>query len=194
MLIHRIHFHLLKQWQKHVSKAQSHTLSKFENFCKEISPEETTYIENLVDDLMSNEPKPEPHRSMLFRSKPHGCVCNFITAPTHRRKIIRAYKWAIAHHMTIFLVDYTTPFGLLALETLSALQNERDHFLIYAIKGNLFCHRKSYRLIPETDIELLFLTAQSDHAFSYPMPLWLNYAAAYCTERGIKINEGPHHQ
>lgn len=139
------------------------------------------------------EPTLEPRRTIVFSSYNSKKRCNFVTAHYYRRLITKNLKWAIERGFSNVLVDYTTPYGLLALETLLPIKTNGTRFNLYAVKSLLFSERKSYRLVPETNIEIAFLTRECDYSFSQYLPeetlfQIFNNAGVLCSESGIAIN------
>ena len=95
---------------------------------EEISAEEGEKFREMIDEFedqhLSNLPKLTPRRTMLFYSDiiKHS-RCNWVTAHRFRRYICKCYHWAIRRGITTFIADYTSPFGLLAMETLISYKN-----------------------------------------------------------------------
>lgn len=139
---------------------------------------------------IAGEPCLDPQRAILFHSR-HSWICNFLTAPYFRRAIRRSFQWAVEHGFTTFLVDYGTPFGLLALEVFSELRGTGVKFSLYAVRSVHMGQRKSYRLHRESDVSLIPLIAQCDYNYTQFSPaqtifrvyLKLDY---FCTEIGVE--------
>ena len=135
-------------------------------------------------------PRLDPERTLLFHSR-HSWICNFLTAPYFRRAIRCSFQWAVEHGFTTFLVDYGTPFGLLALETLSGIRVSNKSIRLYAVRSVHMGQRKSYRLHRERDISLIPLLSACDYNYTQFSPiqvisqiyLKLNY---FCTEAGVE--------
>ena len=95
------------------------------------------------------------------------------------------------HGFTTFLVDYGTPFGLLALEVLSELRGTGAKFSLYAARSVHMGQRKSYRLHLESDAALVPLLARCDYNYTQFSPaqtifrLYLKFDY-FCTEAGIE--------
>ena len=118
---------------------------------------------------IAGEPCLDPQRAILFHSR-HSWICNFLTAPYFRRAIRRSFQWAVEHGFTTFLVDYGTPFGLLALEVLLELRGTGVKFSLYAARSVHMGQRKSYRLHRESDVSLIPLIAQCDYNYTQFSP------------------------
>ena len=139
---------------------------------------------------IAGEPCLDPQRAILFHSR-HSWICNFLTAPYFRRAIRCSFQWAVEHGFTTFLVDYGTPFGLLALEVLLELRGTGVKFSLYAARSVHMGQRKSYRLHQESDVSLIPLIAQCDYNYTQFSPaqtifqiyLKLDY---FCTEIGVE--------
>lgn len=179
-------------WEDFINpKTDEDILKEYEAICAGISPEEEAEIARTVQEHYDNEPKLDPRRTMLFHSRPEEHLCNTITADFYRQKIIDTREWARRHGITTFLVDFHTPFGLLALETLLELREAGDNFRVYAVKSRYFAKRKTYRTIPETGIEMAFLASRADYSYhGKPEEIVRNVfpqAATQCSERGTWI-------
>ena len=139
---------------------------------------------------IAGEPCLDPQKAILFHSR-HSWICNFLTAPYFRRAILRSFQWAVEHGFTTFLVDYGTPFGLLALEVLSELRRTGVKFSLYAARSVHMGQRKSYRLHRESDAALVPLLARCDYNYTQFSPaqtifrLYLKFDY-FCTEAGIE--------
>lgn len=154
---------------------------------------EVEYLEQRFKEHKAAEPTLEPRRTIIFSSYNSKKHCNFVTANYYKRLITRNLQWALERGFTNVLVDYTTPYGLLALETLLPIKTNGTRFNLYAVKSLLFSERKSYRLVPETNIEIAFLTRECDYSFSQYLPeetlfQIFNNAGVLCSESGIAIN------
>lgn len=128
-------------------------------FCAKLERE---YAEHLAA-----EPVLEPRRTMLFQDDDGRRTCNFLTARRARRHIDTTYSWAVKRGVTTFVVDYVTPFGLLALETLLSLRKSGEHFQLFVFRSCYISLRKSYRIIPETNLEVALLTSEADYDYGY---------------------------
>lgn len=169
----RIEFHLtmrlkaLRSWWRDMinPKTDEEFIAEFEAARGLLSPEEELDIERTLQEHADAEPKLDPRRTMLFHSRPEEHGCNMVTAGACRQRILFALEWAREHGITEFLADYTTPFGLLALETLVELREAGENFRVYAVKSTYIGRRRTYRTIPETEIELAFLTSRADYCY-----------------------------
>ena len=143
-------------------------------------------------DYIARIPKLEPRRTMLFSSGSRRC--NFLTAWWYRRMILNHYRWGIECGFTSYIVDSYSPLGLLALETLGKLKKEGEDLTLYCVHGCRFAQRRSYRLIPETGLEILLLEhGVSDYTFRHlsPQAVWIGIfdrAGVICTEHGRAIS------
>lgn len=146
-----------------------------------------------MKDVESNVPELVPDKTMLFFSRPEEHSCNFITAFYHRKRIGYALAWAEQRGISTFLADYSTPFGLLALETMLQKRDNGAEIMVCAAKGHFIGKRKTYRLIKETPIEIAFLTARADYVYSMlPMQTFYEvflHAGIHCSETGIWISK-----
>lgn len=117
-------------------------------------------------EYVDSEPEIEPRRTVLYYGTGKFFECNFLNAFIKRKDIVHTYYWAAEHGFTTYIVDYATPFGLLALQTLNDLRANGEFFNLYVYKGNFRPKRRTYRLIPETQFEIIMEAARSDYCFS----------------------------
>lgn len=130
--------------------------------CSEELQDFSKMVEEEYEERINCEPVLDPKTTILFTSGHHRRRCNFLTARRYRTYIRLSYLWAREQGITTFITDYTTPFGLLAMETLLELRSTGADFVLYAISSRYFARRKSYRLIPETDIEIAWNISKCD--------------------------------
>lgn len=105
-------------------------------------------------------------RTLLFLSRSKEHDCNSITARKYRKSILLALQWAQEHGISTFVVDYATPLGILALETLLDERKKGAEFNIYTIRTTHVTLRRTYRLVKETPIELAILTSSGDYHYT----------------------------
>ena len=100
------------------------------------------------------EPIFEPRRTMLICGTGKFAECNFLNAFLMRKYIKGTHYRMAKCGFNTYIVDYSTPFGYLALQVLNDLREcgERNHLYIFKSTVNSR-QRKSYHLIPETDFE-----------------------------------------
>ncbi len=159
---------------------------------------EVKLIEDIIsmDEEEQKEQKPalEPRRTMLFISGRRR-RCNFLNAWWYRRAILRNYHWGKQRGFTEYVADPYSPFGLLAMETLGRLKRSGEKLLLYSVHSCHVGQRRSYRLIPETGLEVLFLeNAVCDYIYRQLIPEEVPEAVftnvgAFCTEGGILISK-----
>ncbi len=158
--------------------------------CSEELQDFSKMVEEEYEERINCEPVLDPKTTILFTSGHHRRRCNFLTARRYRTYIRLSYLWAREQGITTFITDYTTPFGLLAMETLLELRSTGADFVLYAISSRYFARRKSYRLIPETDIEIAWNISKCDYRFQclYSVDTLhkvYSNAGVRCTENGI---------
>jgi hypothetical protein len=151
-----------------------------------------------IDDLFLDNELPrlefDPDTAIVFTGE-HGKRCNFLTAWYYRRRIRRIAEESFSKGVNTFFADYMDPFGLLALETLCEMKKDGENFALYALQSGSIAERKSYRLIPETNVELIFLGAYFDGQPFSPYHgddvLLDAYATSkyLCTETGVVVNQ-----
>ena len=129
-------------------------------------------------------------RTMVFHSGEDEKLCNSVSASFYRQQIRAAHKWARQQGINTFLTDYITPLGILALETLLELRKTDDSFRVFSFRSSHVRARKTYRTIPETDLELILLVSQADYCYC-DISHFVTQAAATCSERGIWITKEP---
>lgn len=157
----------------------------------EATPEEIADMERYMQEHEAAEPELDPRRTMLFHSRTDEHSCNAMTVTAYRNRILYALEWAQEHGITTFLADYATPFGLVALEMLVELRKTDNSFRVYAIRSMPITMRKSYRLVPETRIELAFLSTSADYSYHlHPAEAIIRVmpnAATQCSEKGLWV-------
>ena len=103
-------------------------------------------------------------------------------------KVLLALEWGKRHGITTFLADYSTPLGLLASETLVEQRENDDNFRVYSVKSQPVVKRRTYRVIPETGVEMVILAAHAD--YSYKLMPRKRYSAFFSTQLPIVLKEG----
>ena len=139
---------------------------------------------------MDDVPDLDPRRTIVFHSRADEKLCNSVSAPFYRQQILAAHKWARQQGINTFLTDYITPLGILALETLLELRKTDDSFQVFSFRSNHVRTRKTYRTIPETDLELILLVTQADYCYC-GISYFVTQASVTCSERGIWITKEP---
>lgn len=139
------------------------------------------------EEYIGSEPVLVPQTTILFTGRNQRRRCNFLTARRYRTYIRLSYAWARKQGVTTFVVDYTTAFGLLAMETLLDIRNTGADFALYAISSRRFARRKSYRLIPETNIEVAWDLSKCD--YRYQCPYSVDTLKRVCASVGIRCTE-----
>ena len=143
------------------------------------SPELTEFTKEDVDELremnelleqedeeyVRSEPILVPKNTMYFGGGKSKRKVNCLNASRYRTDIQQACTWALSHGINVFVVNYARPIGLLALETLLDLRRAGETFQLYVDQITHIRHMKSYRLIRETDIEIIFMLSQCDYRF-----------------------------
>ena len=143
------------------------------------------------EEHVNSEPVLVPQETILFTSGRHSHRCNFLTARRYRTYIRMTCIWAQKQGISTFIADYTTPFGLLAMEILLELRSAGTDFTLYAVSSRHVGRRRSYRLIWETDLELAWNLAKCDYRYQclYSVDTLYNIysnSGTHCTEDGIR--------
>lgn len=161
----RLHFNIALQ----ASRLQRRLFPMPLKEIPELEEAEAEKLEELLDqeheEYIRSEPVLIPRNTMLLGDNGPQIRCNFLTANRYRTAIHQVYEWAIAHNINVFIVDYTTPVGLLAMETLLDLRSSGEQFNLYAVKSKRISRRKSYRLIRETEIKLIWSINKCDYHY-----------------------------
>ena len=143
------------------------------------SPELTEFTKEDVDELremnelleqedeeyVRSEPILVPKNTMYFGGGKSKRKVNCLNASRYRADIQQACTWALSHGINVFVVNCARPIGLLALETLLELRHAGETFQLYVDQITCIRHMKSYRLIRETDLEIIFMLSQCDYRF-----------------------------
>ena len=122
-------------------------------------------LQQEYEEHIRSEPVLIPQNTMYFGGGRNKKRVNFLNADHYRAEIKKAYTWAISHGINVFVVNYARPIGLLALETLLELRHAGETFQLYVDQITCIRHMKSYRLIRETDLEIIFMLSQCDYRF-----------------------------
>ena len=161
----RLSIFLREHLPHHQEKADEAVFEFEDTDCSEELQEFSRTLAEEYEEYINSEPVLVPQTTILFAGQDRGRRCNFLTARRYRTYIRLSYVWARKQGITTFVVDYTTAFGLLAMETLLELRGKGADFLLYAINSRHFAKRKSYRLIPETDIEIAWDLSKCDYRY-----------------------------
>lgn len=153
-LIHIKHFETYPSfWEDDYSLDDTETQAIFE----ELDRDEQKYIEA--------RPQIEPRQTVLIYAQENEHGCNFITTRKFEKYIFHLYTKAVSWGMTTFIVDFASPFGLLAYQMLLALREQGERFNLYIFQSKAANKCRSFRLIPETDIERIFMTREADYYY-----------------------------
>ena len=191
--LHRISFYTQMSIQRLKKMLHQHKekeiMSKLEAQAELVSPEDTKEIERTIREHEENEPVLNPEKTMLIFSRPEEHKCNVLTVESYRDKLRVAIEWARKNGVDTFLTDYSTPLGLLALEELLELREAGENFMVYGVRSTYFAKRKTFRIVPETPIEMAFLAARADYTYhetpEYTVHFIFPQAGIHCTERGL---------
>lgn len=202
-VFYRIRFHFsmftsrvrLKMQEIFNPNFEDELMAEYEALASRVPQAEKDKIEHELKDLYekidADRPKLDPRRTMLIHSRPEEQGCNSVTAPLYRQKILNVLEWAKERGITTFLTDYYTPLGLLALETLVELRKAGEDFKVYAVRSCYFGQRRSYRIVPETGVEMAFLPARADYSYHDSLEDMLTEvlpcAWTRCSESGVWI-------
>jgi len=133
---------------------------------EKMSTEEKEEIRRMFEEDLPTAPPIDRRRTLLFLSRPEEHDCNSITVLKYRKNVLLALQWAQEHGISTFAVDYATPLGLLALETLLDERKKGVEFKIYTIRSTHVALRRTYRLVKETPIELAILSSSGDYNYT----------------------------
>lgn len=98
---------------------------------------------------------------MSTREKPQ---LHFYNVRKYRKRIAEQFKFLRESGANTFIVEYSSPYGLLAMEMLLSLQKDQAPFHLYCFK-QLDRKRQTYRLVKEYPLELVFLAARCDYSY-----------------------------
>lgn len=155
-----------REWKKLVYPAKvEKELEELEAAASTIPDSEVKEIEEAIEPSAENLPKLIPEKTMAFHSWRDNGSCNFATVSSYRKKIRDEVQWGRKNGIEVFLVDYTTPFGLLSLETLLEERKQYGDFRVYVYQSRYFSKRRTYRLVKETPLEMLFMSAEADYHY-----------------------------
>lgn len=151
-------------------------------------------LDREYEEYIRSEPVLQLENTMLFSGGYKKRKCNFLTVRHYRRSVQKVYSWALEHGFDTFIVDESTPVGLLALEIFLALRNSGETFRLYALRTKYIGQRKSYRLISETNVELALMEASCDYSYQLldkqqMRQKIISQISAWYDEKGLHVAE-----
>lgn len=111
----------------------------------------------------THAPELIPHETAIFMTACDMPI-HLIKVHKYRKLIQKQYRSLYSKGVNTFIVDYGSPYGLLALEVLLQLKQDGESIFLYCYK-RLGVPRKSYRLIKECTIEIVKLAAKCDYSY-----------------------------
>lgn len=181
-----------QRWRRFIEK-QVDTMESAGGLELDEDETENAEFEQEYQAYLDSEPVLDPRRTMLFYTQKGENQCNELHKKRFQTYILWVSHWAIEHGINHFIVDPTSPFGLLALEMLLDLRTKGEQFHLYAFQSVPPSQRKSYRLLPETEIEYLMLLARTDYRYrvhlGHTVQGIFETAGTYCTECGIWVSK-----
>ena len=151
-------------------------------------------LQQEYEEHIRSEPVLIPQNTMYFGGGRNKKRVNFLNADHYRAEIKKAYTLAISHGINVFVVNYSKPIGLLALEILLDLRCAGETFRLYTVHTAPVRYIKSYRLIRETDIEIFWMLSKCDYRYNRLTTLEMFYKISsrvgyIYNEDGIQIEE-----
>jgi len=171
---HRLCFHMRRTASSLRSKLFPFSLNKILESANDLAAtvEEIEEFRELdkrlqqeYEEHIRSEPVLIPQNTMYFGGGKSKKKVNCLNASRYRTDIQQACTWALSHGINVFVVNYARPIGLLALETLLDLRRAGETFQLYVDQITCIRHMKSYRLIRETALEIIFMLSQCDYRF-----------------------------
>lgn len=167
---------------------------KMEEIISMLPPEVSQEIETSANQEsrqhFESEPVLKPEQTMVFYSGPKH-QCSIWNVKRCRETILKATDFAADHGINTYIVNITSPFGLLAMEMLCNMRMIGFSCRLYSVRAELTNQRKSWRLLRETDMEFLRYNVQCDYRYYQYTPeeirMWIYPQAGYvCDERGVR--------
>ena len=171
---HRLCFHMRRTASSLRSKLFPFSLNKILESANDLAAtvEEIEEFRELdkrlqqeYEEHIRSEPVLIPQNTMYFGGGKSKKKVNCLNASRYRADIQQACTWALSHGINVFVVNCARPIGFLALETLLELRHAGETFQLYVDQITCIRHMKSYRLIRETDLEIIFMLSQCDYRF-----------------------------
>lgn len=79
------------------------------------------------------------------------------------------------------------------METLISYKNHGADLQLYSARSDYIGKRRSYRLIPETNLEIIYLTMNCDYDYRLPPKVVGNvvfrHVGTVCSEKGIWVSK-----
>lgn len=189
----RLNYHIKERSDRLRHKLNLHTKEEKEFLAEPyvVDPDMDAFVASIMNALESDVDF-DPKKTILFCGH-HGHRCNFLTAQKYRNEVVRYAMVSLMNRIDTFFVNYSSPFGLIALEKLLEMREKKYSFRLYAIQGGSITRRKTYRLIPETNAEILQMGIRCDEHFSpdfgaNTIRKVYRDALRICDEDGISIN------
>lgn len=166
-------------------------IAAMEAAAAELSPVEKAAINAMLEKSdqrwKAARPALNARRTLLLRSACKGRLCNFLTARFYRARIAGLQRTVSRLGINCFLTDYTTPLGLLALETLCDLRDAGANIRVYTYNGG--SPQRSYRLVKETMLGLIEQTMRADYNYRSTVRSEMLHDCMEYTERGFSFFE-----
>lgn len=121
----------------------------FEQACKERERQAPKLIFEETAVFISTREKPELH---------------FYNVRKYRKRIREQFKFLRESGANTFIVEYSSPYGLLAMEMLLGMEQDHEPFRLFCFK-RLGKKRQTYRLVKEYPLELVYLAARCDYSY-----------------------------
>lgn len=134
----------------------------------ELSPEylaqRDAELERYFQDQENTAPVLDPADTALFFGKTEEGM----TIENLQSCIREEYAWCREQGVDTFLLDCSTPIGLLALETLDKLRTPESSVRLLAFQSTAPSKRESYRCPKESEIEFIQLLLAADYLYRLP--------------------------
>lgn len=146
-------------------------------------------LEQYFRDHEDTAPVLDPAHTALFFGKTEEGM----TVENLQSRIREEYAWCREQGVDTFLLDCSTPIGLLALETLDKLRTPESSMRLLAFQSTAPSKRESYRCPKESEIEFIQLLLAADYLYRLPFDTRTAYpliacADFCCNEKGIELS------
>lgn len=119
-----------------------------------------------VHDWCRDIPHFQPDKTLLFFGVRRGPF-DLATVEFYQNQIRTVFRLAVSEGVDTVVAEYTSAFGYLAVETLSACSQAYPQIRRYALQGRHIRYRQSYRTEPESYASFVYRAAQfGEHLYA----------------------------
>ena len=159
----------------------------------ELSPEYLAQVDAELEQYFRDHEDTAPvldpaHTALFFGKTEEG-----MTVENLQSRIREEYAWCREQGVDTFLLDCSTPIGLLALETLNEPRKTDSQVRLLAFQSKAPSKRESYHCPKESEIEFIQLLLAADYLYRLPFDTRTAYPLIACADfccngKGIELS------